>query len=75
MIRVYLWDNAPKSLRNLSTHGGDEDYIVVGTLRELGHSPFRYIYDATEAKPYLDAWGHAQVVRQRGRRIIIFAHA
>lgn len=28
-IRVWSWDNAPSELRELSTHGGDEDWVAL----------------------------------------------
>ena len=27
-IRVWLWEHAPKEYQELSTHGGDEDYVA-----------------------------------------------
>ena len=29
-IQVYPWDKAPEELKELSTNGGDEDWIIVG---------------------------------------------
>jgi hypothetical protein len=35
MVRVWDFTQAPKALRELSKHGGDEDYIVIGIYKPM----------------------------------------
>lgn len=68
-IVVWAWDDAPEEYRELSLHGGDEDWVVFCPGRKPGEP-------APEVPhPWMFAMGHASAHRILGGTLYIFAHA
>lgn len=66
-VRIWKWWEAPGELRNLSDHGGDEDWVCL-IPKEMAHD---YL-------PFADALGICRVSEHfltDGRKVLIGAHA
>lgn len=64
MVTVYRFHEAPKELQELSPHGGDEDYIVVGRDDNLA-------FTVAEKLTFCDCSEHFH----EGSYVYITAHA
>jgi hypothetical protein len=77
-IRLWHWADAPKEYRDLSTHGGDEDWVMHcpvalrGTGGPVGLWP---VVDSDEDS-YVQGYGHVdRHDLPNGDLVVIFAHA
>ena len=72
IIFVWPWRNAPEQYRALSTHGGDEDWVVFVAKQLDGWNPFYF----AEGTGYLMGFGHEETHRlEDGSVVYIYAHA
>lgn len=78
MLRIYTFHTAPDMLQALSTHGGDEDWIVVCPSQFVNAywpNGLDGVFRGSEDS-YVMGWGHVdRHVLESGEIVVIFAHA
>lgn len=78
VIKVWKWNDAPEKYKALSTHGGDEDYIVYvpEELVEEYHPFHDAVWWNEDESAWMAGWGwYHKPYRIDEGRVIIFAHA
>lgn len=75
-IKVWEWSDAPEEFRALSTHGGDEDWVVfVPYSRTSGARRFEgYLWDPDRFYVTGWGWGISREISDSGF-VLIFAHS
>ena len=68
-ICVWEWDRAPQALKDLSTHGGDEDGVAV---IPPSYSEIPYCISKLWSSGYIDP---QIITASDGTRIVIWAHS
>lgn len=70
---IYDFDDAPLEYKQLSTHGGDEDWVIVMPKDTALPFPMYYLESGSD---YADGWGHIDAHElEDGTKVIILAHA
>jgi hypothetical protein len=79
MIRIWAYHHAPKEYRELSNHGGDEDWLAHIPQEDIERNRMPFWFDEIlygEEDSYLDRWGHVDHHKlENGDSVVIFAHA
>lgn len=78
-LYIYTWKDAPQDYRDLSEHGGDEDWVLVVSqaVRNVAYWPWNMsdVIDGDEDS-YLQGFGHVDRHElPNGDLVVIFAHA
>jgi hypothetical protein len=68
IVEIWHFDTAPQELQDLSTHGGDEDYIVI--TRDENNS----VYYLLEGGGFMSI-DHWVMYEHNGEQVWIGAHA
>lgn len=71
-LRLYAWADAPEEYKQLSTNGGDENWVLVGP-RE--HPAWEDIFWDAGLRDYVQRFGWPEEFMIGGERIVIFSHA
>ena len=77
-FRIWAWRDAPAEYRALSTHGGDEDWVLhipAALIGEDGPVGMWHVTSGDEDS-YVHGYGHVDRHElPNGDRVVIFAHA
>lgn len=77
-IKIWRWHDAPERFQSLSTHGGDEDWVIFCPSVSLNFYFPAEFYSAIQGQEdsYCDGWGHVDRHElENGDIVVIFAHA
>ena len=75
-LKVWEFNDAPPEYCELSTHGGDEDWVVFIPHSRVGDSgPFSGYEHEHEYGCHLSNWGWVQCYEVEYGVVLIFAHA
>lgn len=78
-ITVWRFDDAPEEYRNLSTHGGDEDWVIFVPQELVGSATALDLEldtgDTWEWKRWARVWGWLRHYEVEGGVVFIAAHA
>jgi len=70
IAKVWRWADAPQQYKNLSEHGGDENWVV------WIHADSQANFPLMAYRDYVQGWGHVNCHGlANGHYVIIFAHA
>jgi len=76
-IKLWRWDDAPEEYRKLSTHCGDEDYILYApAIFKEEFLPYVLQGPISGDESYVDGFGKVDRHElENGDVVVIFAHA
>ena len=77
-IRLWHWADAPQAYRDMSIHGGDEDWVMYCpvVLRGTGGPVGLWPVTDSDEDSYVDGYGHVdRYDLPNGDLVVIFAHA
>lgn len=78
MLSIWTWEDAPEEYKALSTHGGDEDWVLVCSSDQINEYWPNWLADAISGSEdsYVVGFGHVdRHVLDDGAVVVIFAHA